>query len=46
MLQEPMMEKLLAMRLHGMADALKTQEQDPDARALSFPERLALLIDH
>jgi DNA replication protein DnaC len=46
MLQEPMMEKLLAMRLHGMADALKTQEQDPDARELSFLERLALLVDH
>ena len=46
MLQEPMMEKLLAMRLHGMADALKTQEQDPGSRELSFLERLALLIDH
>jgi len=41
-----MMEKLLAMRLHGMADALKIQEQDPAARDLSFLERLALLIDH
>ena len=40
MLQEPMMEKLLAMRLHGMADALKAQEQDPAARELSFLERL------
>jgi DNA replication protein DnaC len=46
MLQEPMMEKLLAMRLHGMADALKTQEQDPGTRELSFLERLALLVDH
>jgi DNA replication protein DnaC len=46
MLQEPMMEKLLAMRLHGMADALKTQEQDQGARELSFLERLALLVDH
>ena len=46
MLQEPMMEKLLAMRLNGMADALKTQEQDPVARELSFLDRLALLIDH
>jgi DNA replication protein DnaC len=45
MLQEPMMEKLLAMRLHGMADALKTQEQDPAAHELSFLERLALLVD-
>jgi len=46
MLREPMMEKLLAMRLHGMADALKTQEQDPGTRELSFLERLGLLVDH
>jgi DNA replication protein DnaC len=46
MLQEPMMEKLLAMRLHGIADALKTQEQDPGTRELTFLERLALLVDH
>jgi DNA replication protein DnaC len=46
MLQEPMMEKLQAMRLYGMADALKSQEQDPGARELSFLERLALLVDH
>jgi len=46
MLQEPLKEKLLAMRLHGMADALKTQEQDPATRELSFLERLGLLVDH
>jgi len=45
MLQEPMIEKLMAMRLHGMADALKTQQQDPNARELSFLDRLAMLID-
>jgi hypothetical protein len=45
MLQEPMMEKLTAMRLLGMADALKAQEQDPNARELSFLERLGLLVD-
>ena len=45
MLQEPMIEKLTAMRLHGMADALKTQQQDPAARELSFLDRLAMLID-
>jgi len=45
MLQEPMLEKLTAMRLLGMADALKTQEQDPSSRELSFLERLGLLID-
>jgi hypothetical protein len=31
------------MRLLGMAEALKTQEQD--ARELSFLERLGLLVD-
>jgi len=45
MLQEPMMEKLTAMRLLGMVDALKAQEQDPVARELSFLERLGLLVD-
>jgi DNA replication protein DnaC len=46
MLEQPMMEKLSAMRLHGMVDALKAQEQDPAARELSFLERLGLLVDH
>ena len=45
MLQEPMMEKLTAMRLLGMADGLKAQEQDPASRELSFLERLGLLVD-
>ena len=45
MLQEPMMEKLTAMRLLGMVNALKAQEQDPAARELNFLERLGLLVD-
>ena len=45
MLKQPMIERLLAMRLHGMAESLKTQEQDPAARELSFLERLGLLVD-
>jgi DNA replication protein DnaC len=45
MLQEPMMEKLTAMRLLGMLDGLKLQEQDPASRELSFLERLGLLVD-
>ena len=40
-----MMEKLTAMRLLGMLDALKSQEQDPASRELSFLERLGLLVD-
>src|SRR6267378_1614904 len=46
MLQEPMMNKLTAMRLLGMVDGLKAQEQDPGSRELSFLERLGLLVDH
>jgi hypothetical protein len=45
MLKQPMIETLLALRLHGMAESLKTQEQDPAARELSFLERLGLLVD-
>jgi DNA replication protein DnaC len=46
MLEEPMMEKMMTMRLLGMVDALKAQEQDPAARELSFLERLGMLVDH
>jgi DNA replication protein DnaC len=45
MLEQPMNEKLLAMRLHGMAEALKRQEQDSASRELSFLDRLAMLVD-
>jgi DNA replication protein DnaC len=45
MLNQPMMEKLLAMRLHGMVEGLKTQAQDQAIHELSFLERLSLLID-
>lgn len=45
MLSEPMMEKLLGMRLTGMAEALKAQRQDPGATELGFEERLGMLVD-
>jgi len=45
MLKQPMIEKLAAMRLLGMAEALKAQEQDPSARELSFMERFGVLVD-
>jgi DNA replication protein DnaC len=45
MLNQPMMEKLLAMRLQGMVEALKAQEQDQAVNELTFLDRLALLID-
>src|SRR5260221_2290855 len=45
MLQQPMKEKLHALRLHGMIEAIQWQEQDEATQALSFLDRLALLID-
>lgn len=45
MLQQPMINKMLAMRLHGMTEAPQAQEQDANTRDLSFLERLGLLID-
>lgn len=45
MLKQPMIEKMLALRLSGMVEALKTQEQDAASRELSFLERLGLLVD-
>src|ERR1051326_3216459 len=45
MLKQPMIDKLTAMRLLGMVEALKTQEQDAASRELSFLERLAMLVD-
>ncbi|PYP83330.1 MAG: transposase [Candidatus Angelobacter sp. Gp1-AA117] len=45
MLNQPMMEKLLALRLHGMLEALKVQQQDGAVNELSFLERFALLVD-
>lgn len=45
MLEQPMIEKLLAMRLNGMADALKAQQQDTAIHELGFLDRLALLVD-
>ncbi len=45
MLIEPTMEKLRLMQLRGMAAALARQSQDPETQALSFEERLGLLVD-
>jgi DNA replication protein DnaC len=45
MLRQPMIDKLLAMRLQGMADGLKTQEQDSAMSETSFLERFAMLVD-
>lgn len=45
MLRQPTIEKLHAMRLRVLAGAWIDQDKSPDALALPFDERLALLVD-
>jgi DNA replication protein DnaC len=45
MLTQPTIEKLMAMRLRGMAEAFREQQESADTQRLSFEERLGLLID-
>src|SRR5436853_6566479 len=45
MLNQQTIEKLYAMRMRGMADALTHQQEDPQTTQLSFEERFALLVD-
>lgn len=45
MLTHPTQERLTALGLIGMAKALDEQRRQPDVEALSFEERLALLVD-
>ena len=42
---QPTIEKLHALRLSAMADALSAQLRQPDIDTLPFAERLALLVD-
>jgi DNA replication protein DnaC len=45
MLTHPTLHPLQTLKLFGMAEALAPQLQQPDLQALSFEERLALLVD-
>ena len=45
MLTHPTIEQLRRLRLHGMADAYAEQSGSRESDALSFDERLALLVD-
>lgn len=45
MLNHQTMEKLLALRLEGMAQALEEQRRQPDSSQLDFEERFALLVE-
>src|ERR1700691_4163659 len=45
MLREPTIEKLHVLRLRVMASVWMDQDKSPDTLALSFDERLAMLVD-
>ncbi len=45
MLTEPTIDKLMTMRLRGMAEAFRQQQESAVLQRLSFEERLGLLID-
>lgn len=45
MLNEPTMERLAAMRLHGLVEAWQQQQRQADMATLSFDERFALLVE-
>jgi len=45
MLTNPTIETLKSLKLHGLLEALEEQQQTPAVHALSFEERIALLVD-
>jgi DNA replication protein DnaC len=45
MLNQPTLDKLQMMKLHGMAEAFRAQLETIDTGQLSFEERFALLVD-
>lgn len=45
MLNQPTLDKLQTMKLHGMANAFRLQLETTDTAQLSFEERFALLVD-
>ena len=45
MLTHPTKDKLISLKLFGMAKALAEQQELPEAASLNFEERLGLLVD-
>ncbi len=45
MLTNPTIETLKSLKQHGMIEALEEQQQTPAVQALSFEERIALIVD-
>lgn len=45
MLVQPTMQKLKALKLYGLAEALQVLQEDPESDTLSFDEKLGLIVD-
>ncbi len=45
MLNQPLLDRLTALRLKGFRDALEEQQQSTQYADLSFEDRLGLLVD-
>jgi DNA replication protein DnaC len=45
MLNQPTLDKLQSMKLHGMAEAFRAQLETTDTGSLAFEERFAMLVD-
>ncbi len=45
MLQQPIMDKMAAMKLSGMLEGLREQMENSQYKKLSFEERIGLLLD-
>jgi IstB-like ATP binding protein len=45
MLNQPTLDKLQSLKLHGMADAFRAQLETAQSSSLSFEERFAMLVD-
>ena len=46
MLEQRMVGKLAAMKLHGMMEALQQQQKEAEMGELSFLDRLEMVIDY
>jgi DNA replication protein DnaC len=46
MMFHPVLEKLKALKLNGMLEALEEQKNQKDVKQLTFEERLGLIVEH
>ena len=45
MLMQPTIQKLKALKLHGMAEAFQSLLETPDSESLSFSDRFGIVVD-